>query len=191
MFMLLLWLFPWSWRCKIPCMSKRVAHATLIFPSLTMLCDAKDKTKLIFMAGNSRHSSSNKWDALHKASWRSLKIIVVERRLFEKSQFLMRNRMASILQEMALRVFCSIQQKKSQHSLKKVTTSNTKKCRNKNIPVYLPQMTVVKITKNKTSPFAERVAQLRPQFMTTEQFCITPLCSHNNAQLTNQHLNNY
>lgn len=91
MFMLLLWLFPWSWytqpwRSEIPCMSKRVAHATLIFLSLTMLCDAKDKTELIFMAGNSRHSSSNKWDALHKASWRSLKIIVVKRRFFEKSQ---------------------------------------------------------------------------------------------------------
>lgn len=88
MFMLLLWLFPRSWhtlpwRSKIPCMSKRVAHATLIFLSLTTLCDAKDKTELIFMAGNSRHSSSNKWDALHKASWRSLKIIVLERRFFE------------------------------------------------------------------------------------------------------------
>lgn len=127
MFMLLLWLFPWSWRCKIPCMSKRVAHATLILPSLTMPRDAKDKTELIFMAGNSRHSSSNKWDALHKASWRSLKIIVVERRLFEKSQFLTKNRMVPILQEMALRVFCLIQQKKSQHLLKRSHNTEQKK----------------------------------------------------------------
>lgn len=76
-----------------------------------MLCDAKDKTELIFMAGNSRHSSSNKWDALHKASWRSLKIIVVERRLFGESRLSRSNRMASIVREMALRLFCLIQRK--------------------------------------------------------------------------------
>lgn len=190
--MLLLWLFPWSWRAhsrggvnSVHVEARRACNFNFPF-SLTTLCDAKDKTELIFMAGNSRHSSSNKWDALHKASWRSLKIIVLERRLFEESQ---------LVGEIEWRRLCKrwlcdfsaefSKKKKSQHSIKKLFS------RNKNIPVYLPQMTVVKITENKTSPFAERVAQLRPQFMATEQLCIIPLCSHNNARLTNQHLNNY